>query len=83
MEQRIPKLIHYCWLGDNKPNFILRRCISTFYKLTGGKIIRWDESCLPEINNRIYQYVSSEKRLGLCLRPHTAICLVHTRRSLP
>ena len=36
MEQRIPKLIHYCWLGDNKPNFILRRCISTFYKLTGG-----------------------------------------------
>ena len=36
MEQRIPKLIHYCWLGDNKPNFILRRCIISVP-------LKWDE----------------------------------------
>ena len=69
MEQRIPKLIHYCWLGDNKPNFILRRCISTFYKLTGGKIIRWDESCLPEINNEYISTLVARKDWGFVSDP--------------
>ena len=35
---QIPKIIHYCWFGENKKNYILTHCISTFYKLMGGGV---------------------------------------------
>lgn len=50
---QIPKIIHYCWFGENKKNYILTHCISTFYKLMGGgKIICWNERSLPTISNK-------------------------------
>ena len=36
MENRIPKVIHYCWLGGGKMYHILRHCVKTFPKLMLG-----------------------------------------------
>lgn len=41
----IPKVIHYCWFGDNKPPKIVDRCIESWTKiLPDYEIRKWDES---------------------------------------
>lgn len=58
INQKIPPIIHYCWFGGGKMNFILSKCVSTFHKLIrGGEIICWNESQLPIIAN---EYVNKQ-----------------------
>jgi hypothetical protein len=41
----IPKVIHYCWFGDNKPPKIVDKCIESWTKiLPDYEIMKWDES---------------------------------------
>lgn len=41
----IPKVIHYCWFGNNKPPKIVNKCIESWTKmLPDYKIRKWDES---------------------------------------
>ncbi len=41
----IPKVIHYCWFGDNKPPKIVDKCIESWTKiLPDYEIRKWDES---------------------------------------
>lgn len=44
MEQRIPKIIHYCWFGGNpKPELVLK-CIESWKKYCPDyEIIEWNE----------------------------------------
>ena len=41
----IPKVIHYCWFGNNKPPKIVDRCIESWTEiLPDYEIRKWDES---------------------------------------
>lgn len=41
----IPKIIHYCWFGDNEPPKIVSDCLSSWKEfLPDYEIKRWDES---------------------------------------
>lgn len=66
MENRIPKVIHYCWLGGGKMNHILRHCVKTFPKLMlgGGNVIQWNESNFPAIDNPYTQELYDKKDWG-------------------
>ena len=51
----IPKIIHYCWFGNNEMNEVGKRCIATWKKyLPDYDIIEWNEDNF-DIN--INQYV--------------------------
>lgn len=41
---RIPKIIHYCWFGPNKPTELVNKCIDSWLKYAPDyKIILWNE----------------------------------------
>jgi mannosyltransferase OCH1-like enzyme len=41
----IPKIIHYCWFGNNKKPRLIKKCISSWKKiLPDYEIIEWNES---------------------------------------
>ena len=45
MEQKIPKIIHYCWFGGNPLPDIVQKCIESWKKYCPDyEIIKWDES---------------------------------------
>lgn len=54
--QRIPKKIHYIWLGTRKLDKLSEKCINTWKKiLPDYEIIKWDdEKCLELINQNEY-----------------------------
>ena len=62
LNERIPRLIHYCWFGPAKRNIIINSCISAFCKLMRGKIICWNETNISEITNEYAKrcYVSKD-----------------------
>ncbi len=40
----IPKIIHYCWFGDNPKSALILRCIASWQKyLPAYKIMEWNE----------------------------------------
>ncbi|MBR1383484.1 MAG: glycosyl transferase [Ruminococcus sp.] len=44
MENKIPKIIHFCWFGGNPLPPLARKCIASWKKYCPDyKIIRWDE----------------------------------------
>lgn len=44
----IPKIIHYCWFGQNELPPLAQACIETWHKyLPDYEIIKWDETNLP------------------------------------
>ncbi len=45
MEQKIPKIIHYCWFGGNPLPDIVQKCIESWKKFCPDyEIIKWDET---------------------------------------
>lgn len=45
MENKIPKIIHYCWFGGNPLPLLAEKCIASWRKfLPDYEIKRWDES---------------------------------------
>lgn len=42
-QERIPRIIHYCWFGGQKKNYIIKKCIATFPKTGITNIIEWNE----------------------------------------
>ena len=68
----IPKIVHYCWFGNAPKNYLASRCVKSFNKLGGVKIIEWNEqNCdLNEnnyireaYNNKLWAFVSDYFRL--------------------
>lgn len=44
-ENKIPKIIHYCWFGGNEKPELVKKCIQSWEKhLPDYKIIQWDET---------------------------------------
>ena len=48
----IPKTIHYIWLGENKPNDHVKKCMQSWRVLqeSGWNIKKWDDHSLQQLN---------------------------------
>lgn len=55
----IPQIIHYCWFGNQPKNYLAKKCIRSFKKISekdSFQIIEWNESnCNMEENEYIKQ----------------------------
>ncbi len=60
----IPKIIHYCWFGGKPIPDSLQKCIDSWEKLKGYKVIRWDESNCSFDENEFVRRTYAEKKLG-------------------
>lgn len=63
MNERIPKVIHYCWFGNNELPLDVKGCINSWKKYCPDyKIIRWDESNFDVKMFKYTQQAYSEKK---------------------
>lgn len=61
---KIPKIIHYCWFGGKPIPEDLQKCMDTWEKLHGYKIMRWDESNCSFNENDFVRKTYADKQLG-------------------
>ena len=48
----IPKIIHYCWLGDSEFPELVKKCIQSWKKkMPDWEFILWDKNCLKDLNS--------------------------------
>lgn len=48
----IPKIIHYCWLGDSEFPELVKKCIQSWKKkMPDREFILWDKNCLKDLNS--------------------------------
>lgn len=68
----IPKIIHYCWFGNNEKPEKVKECIKSWNKMDGYKVIEWNEkNCdlkenqyvIDAYNSKKYAFVSDYIRL--------------------
>lgn len=72
-ENKIPKIIHYCWFGKGKKPDIVKKCIQSWNKnLVGYQIKEWNEEnfdinyntfIMEAYENKKYAFVSDYVRL--------------------
>ncbi|EOU1828647.1 glycosyl transferase [Clostridium perfringens] len=61
-ENKIPKIIHYCWFGKGEKPKIVEECIKSWNKyLSDYEIIEWNESNF-DINSNLYIKQAYESR---------------------
>lgn len=59
----IPKIIHYCWFGDNPKSKLIDKCINTWKeKLTEYTIIEWNEKNFDINMNNYVKKAYDEKK---------------------
>lgn len=58
----IPKIVHFCWFGKTPKDYMASKCIKSFNKLEGVKIIEWNESNC-NINENKYIYDAYNQKL--------------------
>lgn len=59
----IPKKIHYVWLGSAELPPLVEECIASWRRLMPDyEIIRWDESCLGEIESTFVKEALEKKK---------------------
>lgn len=63
-ENKIPKIIHYCWFGGKPIPESLQKCIDSWEKLEGYEVKRWDESNCSFDENEFVRKTYAEKQLG-------------------
>ena len=63
-ENKIPKIIHYCWFGGKPIPKDLQDCIDSWSILEGYQIMRWDESNCSFDENEFVKKTYAEKKLG-------------------
>ena len=72
---KIPKIIHYCWFGKNKKSKLIKRCILSWKKMCPDyKIVEWNESnfdvnvncyCKEAYDAKKWAFVSDYARLWI------------------
>lgn len=62
--EKIPKIIHYCWFGENEMPKVLKECMKSWEILiqAGYEIKRWDESNCSFNENIYIQRCYKEKK---------------------
>ena len=65
----IPKVIHYCWFGNNK-NKLMRKCIKSWKKYCPDyKIVEWNEKNFLIYKDLVIMYERHiVNKNGLCFR---------------
>ena len=63
-EGAIPKIIHYCWFGGKPLPEDLQKCVDSWSKLEGYRVMRWDESNCSFNENEFVRKTYAEKKLG-------------------
>lgn len=64
-QERIPRIIHYCWFGKNTIPSHLQKCIDSWKKFCPDyEIIRWDESNYDVSKNKYMQQAYENKKYG-------------------
>jgi hypothetical protein len=59
---KIPKIIHWCWVGQDEPPLFIRNCLNTWKKVMPDYEIRcWDAESLKEIDNVFVREAYSAK----------------------
>ena len=54
-EDKIPKIIHYCWFGGGEKNETVKKCIASWEKFCPGyKIIEWNEANYDLSRTNVY-----------------------------
>ncbi len=44
-EEKIPRIIHYCWFGKNRKNALIKRCIDSWKKICFDyQVVEWNET---------------------------------------
>ncbi len=61
---KIPKIIHYCWFGGKPIPEDLKKCMDTWEKLKGYKVMRWDETNCSFDENDFVRKTYADKQLG-------------------
>ena len=61
-ENKIPKIIHYCWFGSKPIPKDLQDCIDTWSILKGYQVMRWDESNCSFDENEFVRKTYAEKQ---------------------
>ncbi len=58
----IPKIIHYCWFGNNEMSDTAKKCIQTWESLNPDyRLYRWDESNSPIDHHFVRAALESKK----------------------
>lgn len=62
----IPKIIHYCWYGNNKKTKLINQCIYSWKKyFPDYEIIEWNENNTDIYENKYIEKAYEEKKLSL------------------
>ncbi|MBI6004189.1 glycosyltransferase family 32 protein [Clostridium perfringens] len=58
----IPKIIHYCWFGPNDKPDLVKKCMKSWGKLNGYKIVEWNEENFNFSESRYAMEAQKEKK---------------------
>ena len=59
----IPKIIHYCWFGNNKKSDLIVKCIESWKKyLPDYEIREWSDNDLNLFDNKYVQEAYANKK---------------------
>ena len=65
----IPKILHYVWFGDKEFGELENMCLESWRKyLPDYEIMRWDNSCIKDIDNLYFKQAMEHKKICFCFR---------------
>ena len=63
----IPKIIHYCWFGNNDKPTIVKKCIESWKEnLSDYEIIEWNEETFNIECNNFVKEAYEKKNVCIC-----------------
>ncbi|NMF04835.1 glycosyltransferase family 32 protein [Clostridium beijerinckii] len=62
MHEKIPKIIHYCWFGENNKPKEVKECMQTWSILHDYKIVEWNEQNSNLQSNKYVQKSYNQKK---------------------
>lgn len=73
----IPKIIHYCWFGDNSKTKLMKKCLQSWKKkLVGYKIYEWNEKRF-DVNQCAYSRYCYENKLWAHLSDYARVKILY------
>ena len=64
-EQRIPKIIHFCWFGGKEKPYKVQECIESWHKyLSDYEFMEWNESNFDINSNEYVKQAYEEKKFA-------------------
>lgn len=75
--QKIPKVIHYVWVGGKEKPGLAIKCINSWKKyLPDYKIVEWNETNFDFSTNKYARQAYQAKKVGFRIRLYSSLCLI-------